>query len=106
MRGVPDVAGAAGEPGGGLSLVFAGGGKTWIVPAGGTSAASPLWGGLIALADQYAHHDLGFVNPAIYRIARSSSYHKAFHDITIGSNTVTIGTVTASTRIRVFAAAV
>ena len=95
MRGVPDVAGAAGEPGGGLSLVLADGGKTFIVAAAGTSASAPLWGGLIALADQYAHHDLGFVNPAIYRIARSSSYHKAFHDITTGSNTVTIGTVTA-----------
>jgi subtilase family serine protease len=95
MRGVPDVAGAAGEPGGGLSLVLAGGGKTWIVAAGGTSASAPLWGGLIALADQYAHHDLGFVNPAIYRIARSSSYHKAFHDVTTGSNIVTIGIVTA-----------
>ena len=45
MRGVPDVAGDAGEPGGDLSLVFAGGGKTWIVPAGGTSASAPLWGG-------------------------------------------------------------
>ena len=30
-RGVPDVAGDAGEPGGGLSLVFADGGKTWII---------------------------------------------------------------------------
>jgi subtilase family serine protease len=96
MRGVPDVAGAAGVPGGGLSLVFAGGGKTWIVQAGGTSASAPLWGGLIALAGQYAHHDLGFVNPAIYRIARSSSYHEAFHDITDGSNTVNIGTVTVT----------
>ncbi len=42
----------------------------------------------MALADQYAHHDLGFVNPAIYRIARGSSYHQAFHDITTGSNIV------------------
>ena len=42
----------------------------------------------MALADQYAHHDLGFVNPAIYRIARSSSYHKAFHDITTGNNLI------------------
>ena len=48
----------------------------------GTSGSAPLWGGLVALADQYAHHDLGFINPAIYSIARSSSYHKAFHDIT------------------------
>ena len=44
----------------------------------------------MALADQYAHHDLGFVNPAIYGIARSSSYHKAFHDITTGSNIQTM----------------
>jgi len=44
----------------------------------------------MALADQYAHHDLGFVNPAIYRIARSSSYHQAFHDITTGNNELTM----------------
>ena len=44
-------------------------------------------------SDLYAHHDLGFVNPAIYRIARSSSYHKAFHDITTGNNDSVIVTV-------------
>ena len=58
-------------------------------PASGTSAAAPLWAALIALADQYAGHPLGFVNPAIYRIGRSTSYHQAFHDITTGNNTVT-----------------
>jgi subtilase family serine protease len=87
MRGVPDVAGEADQEGG-WALVFTGGGKSWIMPASGTSASASLWGGLIALADQYAHHDLGFVNPAIYRIARGSSYHQAFHDITTGSNIV------------------
>ncbi len=90
-RGVPDVAGAG--AGSLIPMVFAVGGKTDIMPLGGTSSAAPLWGGLVALADQYAHHDLGFVNPAIYRIARSSSYHKAFHDVTTGNNTVTIGSV-------------
>ena len=50
----------------------------------------------MALADQYAHHDLGFVNPAIYRIARSPSYHKAFHNVTTGNNTVTIGSITVT----------
>jgi hypothetical protein len=30
-----------------------------LAAAGGTSASAPLWAGLIALADQYAHHDLG-----------------------------------------------
>ena len=51
-------------------------------------------GGVLALADQYAHHDLGFVNPAIYRIARSPAYHQAFHDVTTGNNTMTFGGVT------------
>ena len=94
MRGVPDVAGDADEPGGARSSSPA------AARHGSSRPAAPApprrcGAGLIALADQYAHHDLGFVNPAIYRIARSSSYHKAFHDITTGSNTVTIGTVTA-----------
>ena len=96
MRGVPDVAGDA-DAQDGAPIVLAGGSTPFIAPASGTEAAAPLWGGLIALADQYAHHDLGFVNPAIYRIARSSSYHQAFHDITIGNNVMTmpypVGTV-------------
>jgi subtilase family serine protease len=87
MRGVPDVAGDADQKGG-WAFVFTGGGKRWIMPASGTSASASLWGGLMALAGQYAHHDLGFVNPAIYRIARSSSDHQAFHDIITGSNIV------------------
>jgi subtilase family serine protease len=87
MRGAPDVAGDADQKGG-WAFVFTDGSKRWIVQASGTSASASLWGGLMALAGQYAHHDLGFVNPAIYRIARSSSYHEAFHDITTGSNIV------------------
>lgn len=55
---------------------------------GGTSASAPIWAALIALAGQYAGHRLGFVNLAIYRIARSPRYHQAFHDITTGDNTV------------------
>jgi hypothetical protein len=93
-RGVPDVAGAG--AGSLIPIAFADGGKTYIMPLGGTSASAPLWGGLMALADQYAHHDLGFVNPAIYRIARRPSYHKAFHDVTTGNNTVTIGSITVT----------
>ena len=88
-RGVPDVAGDAAQQGG-APVVFAGGGKRWITSASGTGAAALLWGGLVALADQYAHHALGLVNPAIYRIARSSGYHQAFHDITTGNNELTM----------------
>jgi hypothetical protein len=67
-----------------------------LLPGAGTSAATPLWAALIALADQYSGRHLGFVNPAIYRIGRSTSYHQAFHDITTGNSTVTLpqGTIT------------
>jgi subtilase family serine protease len=96
MRGVPDVAGDA-DAAEGAPIAYAGDSTPWITPASGTEAAAPLWAGLIALADQYAHHDLGFVNPALYRIARGSSYHQAFHDITTGNHVMTmpypIGTV-------------
>jgi len=84
-RGVPDVAGDADEAGG-LARVVTSGGVAGLESDAGTSASAPLWAGIVALADQYAHHDLGFVNPAIYSIGRSSSYHKAFHDVTSGSN--------------------
>lgn len=92
-RGVPDVSADADV---GTPLVFTNGANTWIITASDTSASAPLWGGLMALADQYAHHDLGFVNPAIYRIGRSSSYHTAFHDVTSGNNSVTDGSETIS----------
>ncbi|MGD0245258.1 MAG: S53 family peptidase [Streptosporangiaceae bacterium] len=88
MRGIPDVA-ADGDSVTGIALITAnaGGGYTLSGHAG-TSASAPLWAGIIALADQYAHRHLGFVNPAIYQIARGSHYHQAFHDVTAGpSNT-------------------
>jgi subtilase family serine protease len=87
MRGVPDVAADANpNPGSGVPVVTgdAGAGYT-ITEHGGTSASAPIWAGIIALADQYAKHHLGLVNPAIYRIARSPHYRQAFHDITSGS---------------------
>jgi len=89
-RGMPDVA-ADGSSATGMALAFgAPGGSYALVGAGGTSAGAPFWAGLIALADQEAGHPLGFVNPAIYRIARGPLYHKAFRDITTGSNTVVL----------------
>ena len=86
-RGVPDVAADA-SPHTGMALVISDGGNQYTIRnSGGTSASAPLWAGLIALADQYAGRHLGFVNPAIYRVGRSASYHDAFHDITTGNNT-------------------
>jgi len=54
----------------------------------GTSGSTPLWAGVIALADSAAGHSLGFVNPALYAIARGPGYHRAFHDVVTGDNSV------------------
>ena len=83
-RGVPDVAADA-DSSTAMSLMFSGGVP---YPAQGTSAATPLWAAVIALADQDAGQHLGFVNPAIYAIARSPAYHHAFHDVSTGDNSV------------------
>jgi subtilase family serine protease len=83
-RGVPDVAADA-DSSTAMALTFTGG---VLLPAQGTSAATPLWAAVIALADQEAGHHLGLVNPAIYRIAHSAAYHSAFHDVVTGDNSV------------------
>ena len=58
----------------------------WAV-FGGTSAASPAWAGIMALANEANGRPLGFVNPLIYLIGHT----KAFHDITQGNNAVCSG---------------
>jgi hypothetical protein len=85
-RGVPDIASDA-APHTGMALVISTGGDRYTIRnSGGTSAAAPLWAGVIALADQSAHRHLGFVNAVVYRIARTSN--NAFHQITTGNNSV------------------
>jgi subtilase family serine protease len=54
---------------------------------GGTSEASPLFSGIVAIADQAAHHDLGLLNPRLYAIDGGRS--SALEDVTHGNNTVT-----------------
>jgi subtilase family serine protease len=92
-RGVPDVASDADQDTG-IAFVEANGGQFGIYPAGGTSAGAPAWAAIVAMADQYAGRHLGFINPAIYEIGRSARYHRAFHDVTKGNNTVQVGSVT------------
>ncbi|HET7489552.1 MAG TPA: S53 family peptidase [Acidimicrobiales bacterium] len=73
-RGVPDVA-ALGDPQTGFLI-----GQTQTFPdgayydeyrIGGTSLASPIFAGIMALADQQAGHPHGFANPAFYANAGS-----------------------------------
>ncbi len=82
-RGVPDVAGDA-DPLTGLAFYQDGG---WSL-TGGTSASAPLWAALIAIANQMAGHPLGFINPALYKLAMTSHYAQDFQDVSDGNNTV------------------
>jgi subtilase family serine protease len=84
-RTTPDVSYDGAVNGGVLVHYSALGSSIWFV-VGGTSAGSPQWAGIIALANQLAGHPLGFINPAIYKVAQSSNYKKDFHDITMGNN--------------------
>ncbi len=83
-RGVPDVAANA-DSATAMALEYSDG---ELRAATGTSAATPLWAGVIALADSEAGQHLGLVNSAIYAIARSPAYHQAFHDVVTGDNSV------------------
>ena len=94
-RGVPDVAADA-DYRTGMAIAFSGGSHNYLLGGGGVSVAAPLWAAVIALADQYAGRHLGFVNPALYRIGRSTHYHQAFHDVTTGTDTVTSPTQTTT----------
>jgi subtilase family serine protease len=92
-RAVPDVAADA-DPRTGMAVTIGRGGHYLLLGGGGTSVAAPLWAAVIALANQNAGRNLGFINPALYQIGRSTHYHHAFHDVTMGSNTVKLPTQT------------
>ena len=86
-RGVPDVALSASFRGGFLSYGSFTGRGAWK-PAAGTSVATPLLAGLVAIADQDAHTRLGLINPALYRLDQARA--PGIVPVTRGSNTVTI----------------
>jgi hypothetical protein len=85
FRNYPDVA----MPADNIFTVYKDG--TVIGGTGGTSAASPLWAGFMALVNQQAATEgkpaVGFINPAIYAIGKGSHtiYTNCFHDVTTGN---------------------
>lgn len=89
MRNVPDVALIANN----INVVWGNDflGISSDLPEGGTSLAAPLWAGFMALVNQQAADNgqppIGFVNPALYAIGKSTNYSSCFHDITTGANT-------------------
>ncbi|HEY5630203.1 MAG TPA: S53 family peptidase, partial [Candidatus Limnocylindrales bacterium] len=82
MRSVPDVAAVA-DPNTGMLI-----GETQVFPngtyydqyrIGGTSLASPLFAGMMALAEQHAGHALGFSNPRLYAAAGGAAFNDVVH---------------------------
>ena len=106
MRGVPDVAlnGAPATgvliydslpPDGSSGLRCPGPTPGTTVPCsagwydiGGTSASSPQWAGIVAIADQANNHvGLGQINPALYKVASNPAEYAAdFFDVIAGNN--------------------
>lgn len=80
-REVPDVSAVA-DPLTGYAIRYRG---QWQI-VGGTSASTPLWAGIIALANQRARTHLGFLNPALYRLGAGASASQVYHDVTLGGN--------------------
>ncbi|TMI67399.1 hypothetical protein E6H16_03770 [Candidatus Bathyarchaeota archaeon] len=75
---------------GGVLTVYSGLGFPALFIVGGTSAGSPQWAGIAALANQArASLDkgpIGDLNPVLYNIYHSTRYSSDFHDITVGND--------------------
>jgi len=82
-RAVPDVA-MDGDPNTGFLV-----GQTQTFPngslqyseyrIGGTSLSSPLFAGVVAVANQVKGGNLGFLNPRMYKLAGTNAFHDVFH---------------------------
>ena len=87
-RNIPDVAFPASPDHDGYEVYTGGALQVY----GGTSFASPVFAGMVALLNQYlaAHGSpaagLGNINPSLYRLAQATT--DVFHDVTAGTNMV------------------
>jgi subtilase family serine protease len=87
QRAVPDVAYNGAVLHGVLTYLAIPGVPTGFYRFGGTSAGSPQWSAIAAIANQKAGGRLGFLNSAIYQIGKvNKAYAASFHDITNGTN--------------------
>jgi subtilase family serine protease len=92
QRGTPDISMSAAVNG--AAWIFTSfadpvGGTGWNL-VGGTSEASPIFSGIVALADQVAGHRLGLINPGLYALGLGTELfnaHTGIVDITSGNNT-------------------
>jgi subtilase family serine protease len=89
-RGTPDISMSAAVNGG--AWVYFSFATPLVSPGwhifGGTSEASPIFSGIVALADQAAGHRLGLINPALYIMGTLSAAGggNGIVDVTSGNN--------------------
>jgi subtilase family serine protease len=99
-RGTPDISMSAAVNGGAwVYQSFEPGGAGWEI-LGGTSEATPLFAGVVALASQKAGHPLGDIDGALYTLgaesrAKGGPQQTGIVDVTTGNNT--FGDVTGYT---------
>jgi subtilase family serine protease len=86
QRGVPDISMSAACNGSVVEYQSFGGQPPGWYPTCGTSESTPLFAGIVALADQLAGHPLGLINPRLYQLA--AQHAPGIVDVVSGSNTV------------------
>jgi subtilase family serine protease len=86
-RGTPDISMSAAVDGAALVYMSFGGlsGPGYYL-IGGTSEASPLFSGVVAVADQAAGHRLGLLNPTLYALGGRGN--SGIQDVQGGNTTV------------------
>jgi subtilase family serine protease len=86
QRGVPDIS-MSGACNGAVNVYesLPGVAGSWGEVCG-ASESTPLFSGIVALADQVAHHRLGLINPTLYRL--SAEHAPGVVPVTSGNNTV------------------
>ena len=84
-RGAPDISLSAAVDGAVVFYFSFVPGYVGYHLVGGTSESTPEFAGVVALADQVAHHRLGVLNPRIYELLGSRG--SGIVDVTSGNNT-------------------
>jgi subtilase family serine protease len=88
-RGTPDISMSSAVNGGAwVYYSFVGPASPWHI-FGGTSEASPIFSGIVAMADQLAHRRLGNINAGLYLLSglgQHTSLPTGIVDVTSGNN--------------------
>ncbi|HMG88216.1 MAG TPA: protease pro-enzyme activation domain-containing protein [Terracidiphilus sp.] len=77
-----------------------------LTVAGGTSFATPIFAGMLALINQKQEwtDGQGLANPTLYTLAGGANYSTLFHDVTSGNNNCTAGATFCGTTTTGFSA--